>query len=214
VGAVQVTALRTCATMTRQRFSVAAPALPTMTRDRQLWSRSGDLLGGKQTLGGQRRVHADPPAPDRPTRETGAGRTALHLALLRCRGGRQRRALGGEAWRRVRSARELSRRSSRSAGRDRGRGGLVPALRRVIPGVEELLAERGVEVDHVTVYRWVPRFTPLLVDAARPYRHAAGGRWFVDETYVKVAGVWRYVDRAVDRRGQVLDVVVSKRRDT
>jgi transposase-like protein len=54
--------------------------------------------------------------------------------------------------------------------------------------VEELLAERGVEVDHVTVYRWVQRFTPLLIDAARPVRHATGDRWFVDETYVKVAG--------------------------
>ena len=62
--------------------------------------------------------------------------------------------------------------------------------------VEELLAERGIEVDHVTVYRWVQRFTPLLADAARFCRHAPGDRWFVDETYVKVAGVWRYVYRA------------------
>jgi hypothetical protein len=50
--------------------------------------------------------------------------------------------------------------------------------------VEELLAERGVEADHVTIYRWVKRFTPLLIDAARPCRHTVGGRWFVDETYV------------------------------
>ncbi len=55
--------------------------------------------------------------------------------------------------------------------------------------VEELLAERGVQVDHVTVYRRVQRFTPLLVDAARFCRHSPGDRWFVDETYVKVAGV-------------------------
>jgi transposase-like protein len=48
--------------------------------------------------------------------------------------------------------------------------------------VEELLTERGVEVDHVTVYRWVLRFTPLLADAARPCRHAVGDRWQVDET--------------------------------
>ena len=80
--------------------------------------------------------------------------------------------------------------------------------------VEELLAERGVEVDHVTVYRWVQRFTPLLIDAARPCRHVVGDRWFVDETYVKVAGVWRYVYRAVDQHGQVIDVYVSPRRDT
>jgi IS6 family transposase len=79
--------------------------------------------------------------------------------------------------------------------------------------LEELLAERGIEVDHVTLHRWVQRFTPLLIDAARPCRHAVGRRWFVDETYVKVAGVWRYVYRAVDGYGQVIDVHVSCRRD-
>jgi transposase-like protein len=79
--------------------------------------------------------------------------------------------------------------------------------------VEELLAERGVDVDHVTIYRWVQRFTPLVIEAARPCRHSVGDRWFVDETYVKVAGVWRYVYRAVDQYGQVIDVFVSKRRN-
>ena len=79
--------------------------------------------------------------------------------------------------------------------------------------LEELLAERGIEVDHVTLYRWVQRFTPLLIDAARPCRHSVGDRWFVDETYVKVNGVWRYVYRAVDQHGQVIDVYVSARRD-
>ena len=79
--------------------------------------------------------------------------------------------------------------------------------------LEELLAERGVEVDHVTLYRWVQRFTPELVDAARPCRHAVGSRWFVDETYVRVAGRWRYVYRAVDENGQVIDVFVSSKRD-
>jgi IS6 family transposase len=64
--------------------------------------------------------------------------------------------------------------------------------------LEELLAERGIEVDHVTLYRWVQRFTPLLIDAARPCRHVAGDRWFVDETYVKVSGVWRYVSQRRD----------------
>jgi transposase, IS6 family len=68
-------------------------------------------------------------------------------------------------------------------------------------------------VDHVRVYRWVRRFTPLLAEAARPCRHTVGDRWFVDETYVKVAGQWRYVDRAIDQFGQVIDVFVSQRRD-
>jgi transposase, IS6 family len=80
--------------------------------------------------------------------------------------------------------------------------------------VEELLAERGIEVDHLSVYRWVLRFTPLLAEAARPCRHRVGDRWFVDETYVKVAGQWRYVYRAIDQFGQVIDLFVSVRRDT
>jgi IS6 family transposase len=79
--------------------------------------------------------------------------------------------------------------------------------------LEELLAERGVEVDHVTIYRWVLRFTPLLADAARPCRHAVGDRWQADETHVKVAGRWRYVYRAIDQFGQVIDVFVTSRRD-
>ena len=79
--------------------------------------------------------------------------------------------------------------------------------------LEELLAERGIDVDHVTLFRWVQRFTPLLIDGARRSRRAVGSRWFVDETYVKVAGVWRYVYRAVDEHGQVIDVLVSRRRD-
>jgi transposase-like protein len=79
--------------------------------------------------------------------------------------------------------------------------------------VEELLAERGVQVDHVTIYRWVQRFTPLLIDAARLCRHATGDRWFVDETYVKIAGRWVYLYRAIDQFGQVIDVLVAEKRD-
>ena len=79
--------------------------------------------------------------------------------------------------------------------------------------VEELLAERGVTVDHVTVYRWVQRFTPEFVEAARPRRHVPGDRWFVDETYVKVNGRWTYLYRAIDQYGQVIDVLLSARRD-
>jgi transposase, IS6 family len=79
--------------------------------------------------------------------------------------------------------------------------------------VEELLAERGIAVDHVTIYRWVQTFTPEFIDAARPARHATGTRWYVDETDVKVAGRWTYLYRAVDERGQVIDVLVCERRD-
>jgi transposase, IS6 family len=77
--------------------------------------------------------------------------------------------------------------------------------------VEELLAERGIEVDHTTIYRWVQRFTPLLAEAARPCRHAVGDRWQVDETYVKIAGRWRYLYRAIDQFGQVISTCFSLR---
>ena len=93
-------------------------------------------------------------------------------------------------------------------------GPLVPRYSLSYRDLEELLAERGVEVDHVSTFRWVQRFTPLLADAARPCRHAVGDRWFVDETYVKVAGRWRYVYRAVDQHGQIIDVFVSARRES
>ena len=79
--------------------------------------------------------------------------------------------------------------------------------------VEELLADRGSTVDHVTIYRWVQRFTPLFLDTARPCRHAPGDRWFVDETYLKVAGRWTYLYRAIDQVGQVIDVLATQRRD-
>ena len=68
-------------------------------------------------------------------------------------------------------------------------------------------------VDHVTVSRWMQRFTPLLIDPARPCRHIPGDRWFVDEIYVKVAGRWVYLYWAIDQFGQVIDVLVSEKRD-
>ncbi|MBV9032356.1 MAG: IS6 family transposase [Pseudonocardiales bacterium] len=68
-------------------------------------------------------------------------------------------------------------------------------------------------MDHVTTYRWVQRFTPQLIGAARPCRHVPRDRWFVDETYAKVAGRWIYLYRAIDQYGQVTDVLVSPKRD-
>ena len=59
----------------------------------------------------------------------------------------------------------------------------------------------------------VQRFTPELIDAARPSRHVAGDRWFVDETYLKVAGQWVYLYRPIDQYGQVIDVLASPKRD-
>ena len=68
-------------------------------------------------------------------------------------------------------------------------------------------------MDHTTLFRWVARFTPLFTEAARPLRHTPGDRWFVDETYVKVRGRWRYLYRPVDQFGQVVDVLVARKRD-
>jgi transposase, IS6 family len=79
--------------------------------------------------------------------------------------------------------------------------------------VEELLAERGITVDHVTIYRWVQRFTSEFIEAAGPCCHAPGDRWFADETYVKISGRWTYLYRAIDQHGQVIDVLLSERRD-
>src|SRR6266511_1056807 len=79
--------------------------------------------------------------------------------------------------------------------------------------VEELLAERGIEVDHVSIYRWVQRFAPEFAEAARPRQHVIGDRWHVDETYLKVGGTWRYLFRAIDQFGQVIDVYLSPRRN-
>jgi transposase-like protein len=79
--------------------------------------------------------------------------------------------------------------------------------------VEELLTERGIDVDHLSVYRWVQRFTPLFADAARPCRRAVCDRWHVGETNLRVSGSWGYLYRALDQFGQVVDVFLSAHRD-
>src|SRR6266511_519934 len=79
--------------------------------------------------------------------------------------------------------------------------------------LEELLAERGIEVDHVSIYRWVQRFAPEFAEAARARQQVTGDRWHVDETYLKVGGAWRYLFRAIDQFGRVIDVFLSPRRD-
>ncbi len=65
----------------------------------------------------------------------------------------------------------------------------------------------------MSIYRWVQRFAPEFAEAARARQHVIGDRWHVDETYLKVGGAWRYLFRAIDQFGQVIDVFLSPRRN-
>jgi transposase-like protein len=80
--------------------------------------------------------------------------------------------------------------------------------------LEEMMTERGILVDHSTLYRWVIRLTPLLDKAFRRHKRAPGGRWRMDETYIKVKGQWKYLYRAVDSSGQTIDFLLTAKRDT
>ena len=79
--------------------------------------------------------------------------------------------------------------------------------------VEELLAERGLSVDHVTVWRWVQRYAPELERRLRRHLKPTNDSWRVDETYVRVKGKWVYLYRAVDSSGATIDFLLSAKRD-
>ena len=81
-------------------------------------------------------------------------------------------------------------------------------------GIEELMAERGIKVDHATINRWVIHYAPLLEAVFRSQqKRKVGGSWRMDETYIKVKGVWHYLYRAVDKAGDTIDFMLSKTRD-
>ena len=80
--------------------------------------------------------------------------------------------------------------------------------------LEEILAERGVIVDHATLNRWVVKFAPLVAIEAHKRKKASAVSWRMDETYIKVRGKWIYLYRAVDRDGKTLDFMLSERRNT
>lgn len=79
--------------------------------------------------------------------------------------------------------------------------------------LEEILAERGVSVDHATLNRWIVRYSPLVADQARRRKRRCDRSWRMDETYVRVKGEWVYLYRAVDKHGKTLDFMLSKRRN-
>ncbi len=79
--------------------------------------------------------------------------------------------------------------------------------------LEEMMRERGLQVDHTTVYRWVQRYAPELDKRSRPHLKACNDSWKVDETYIKVRKVWMYLYRAVDSQGDTLEFLLSPTRD-
>ena len=79
--------------------------------------------------------------------------------------------------------------------------------------LEEMMAERGLSVDHSTVHRWVVRFAPQLLERFNRRKRAVTGKWHLDETYIKVRGQWMYLYRAIDSAGDTVEFFSSERRD-
>ncbi|MGI4946145.1 MAG: IS6 family transposase [Janthinobacterium lividum] len=79
--------------------------------------------------------------------------------------------------------------------------------------LELMLEDRGVDVDHTTIFRWIQDYAAELAKRVRPHIRRSNGSWRVDETYVRVKGRWTYLYRAVDSRGQTIDFLLSVRRN-
>lgn len=79
--------------------------------------------------------------------------------------------------------------------------------------LERMLSDRGVQVDHTTLFRWIEAYAPELDKRVRPHLRLTSGSWRVDETYIRVKGRWVYLYRAVDATGQTIDCLLSPKRD-
>src|SRR5450830_1286085 len=79
--------------------------------------------------------------------------------------------------------------------------------------LEEMMQERGVFVDHSSINRWAIRFLPALEKVFRKHKRPVGVSWRMDETYIKVKGIWKYLYRAVDKEGKTVDFLLTAKRD-
>lgn len=79
--------------------------------------------------------------------------------------------------------------------------------------LEEMMTERGLPIDHTTIYRWVQYYAPLFEERVRAQLKQTNDSWRVDETYIKVHGDWHYLYRAVDSAGNTLEFMLSSQRD-
>lgn len=79
--------------------------------------------------------------------------------------------------------------------------------------LEEMMAERGIRVDHSTIHRWVVRFSPQLLERFNQRKRSVTGKWHFDETYIKVQGRWMYLYRAIDSVGDTVEFFFSEHRD-
>ncbi|MDQ1164612.1 IS6 family transposase [Flavobacterium sp. SORGH_AS_0622] len=78
--------------------------------------------------------------------------------------------------------------------------------------VEEIMKMRGIQVDHSTIQRWVFKFTPMIESEMKKRKNRVGVSWRMDETYIKVKGIWCYLYRAVDKSGNTVDFLLTRRR--
>jgi putative transposase len=79
--------------------------------------------------------------------------------------------------------------------------------------LEEMMAERGISVDHATVHRWVVHYSPELLKHFNRRKRSVSRKWHLDETYIKVRGQWKYLYRAIDSHGDTVEFWFSERRN-